>query len=141
MNYIDNKVDNRYRNELGNFIGNHQKWDFIVGLSYKDDMRNEKVSRRKIRNLYKNLSKYDEDIDGVFVNEYDGSYNKIHHHLVVKTNLKEYDFKYRLIQYWKKVGLSDVESYDSSLGFSHYITKHIGKTEINSWDFLSKFNP
>ncbi len=137
MNYIDYKVDNRYRNELGSFIGNHQKWDFIVGLSYKDDMRNEKISRRKIRNLYKNLSKYDEDIDGVFVNEYDGSYNKIHHHLVVKTNLKEYDFKYRLIQYWKKVGLSDVESYDSSLGFSHYITKHIGKTEINSWDFLS----
>jgi hypothetical protein len=137
MNYIDNKVSNRYRNELGNFIGNHQKWDFIVGLSYEDDMRNEKVSRRKIRNLYKNLSKYDEDIDGVFVNEYDGSYNKIHHHLVVKTNLKEYDFKYRLIQYWKKVGLSDVESYDNSLGFSHYITKHIGKTEINSWDFLS----
>ena len=63
------------------------------------------------------------------------------HHLVVKTNLKEYDFKYRLIQYWKNVGLSDVERYNSSLGFSHYITKHIGKTEINSWDFLSNFNP
>ena len=24
--------------------------------------------------------------------------------IAVKTNLKEYDFKYRLIQYWKKVG-------------------------------------
>ena len=47
--------------------------------------------------------------------------------IAVKTNLKEYDFKYRLIQYWKKGGLSDVESYNSSLGFSHYITNHIGK--------------
>ena len=38
----------------------------------------------------------------------------------------------------ENVGLSDVETYNSSLGFSHYITEHIGKTEINSWDFLSK---
>ena len=47
MNYIDNKVDNRYRSELGNFIGNYKKWDYIVGLSYRDDIRNEKVGRRK----------------------------------------------------------------------------------------------
>jgi len=40
----------------------------------------------------------------------------------------------------ENVGLSDVETYNSSLGFSHYITEHIGKTEINSWDFLSNFN-
>ena len=89
-----------------------------------------------IKNLFNNLSKYDKNIDGVYVNEYDGSFNKIHHHLVVKSDLKEYDFKYRLIQYWKNIGLSDVEKYDSSLGFSYYMSKHIGKTEINSWDFI-----
>ena len=109
MNYIDNKVD----------------------------IRNEKIGRRKIKNLFKNLSKYDKNIDGVYVNEFDGSFNKIHHHLVVKTDLKEYDFKYKLIQYWKNLGISDVEKYDSSLGFSYYMSKHIGKTEINNWDFLS----
>jgi len=52
-------------------------------------------------------------------------------------NLKEYDFKYRLLQYWKNVGMSEVEKYDSSLGFSYYMSKHIGKTEINNWDFVS----
>ena len=137
MNYIDNKVDNRYRNELGNFIGNYKEWDYIVGLSYRDNIRNEKIGRRKIKNLFNNLSKYDKNIDGVYVNEFDGSFNKIHHHLVIKTDLKEYDFKYRLIQYWKNIGISDVEKYDSNLGFSYYISKHIGKTEINNWDFLS----
>tara|TARA_Y200000002_G_scaffold339363_1_gene309306 strand:+ start:990 stop:1409 length:420 start_codon:yes stop_codon:yes gene_type:complete len=137
MNYIDNKVDNRIRNELGNFIGNYKEWDYIVGLSYRNDIRNEKIGRTKVKNLINNLSKYDENIDGVYVNEYDGSFNKIHHHLVVKTNLKEYDFKYRLLQYWKNVGMSEVEKYDSSLGFSYYMSKHIGKTEINNWGFLS----
>ena len=52
-------------------------------------------------------------------------------------NLKEYDFKYRLLQYWKNLGMSEVEKYNSSLGFSYYMSKHIGKTEINSWDFIS----
>ena len=70
MNYINNKVNNRYRSELGNFIGNYKKWDYIVGLSYRDNIRNEKIGRIKIKNLFKNLSKYDENIDGVYVNEY-----------------------------------------------------------------------
>ena len=28
MNYINNKVSNRYRSELGNFIGNYKKWNY-----------------------------------------------------------------------------------------------------------------
>jgi hypothetical protein len=143
MNYINTESDSRYRLELGKFISNysnqnHNKdWDYIVGLSYKNNIRNEKIGRRKLKNLYNNLIKYDDSIDGIFVNEYDRCFNKIHHHLVLNSQLKDYDLKYRIIKYWKNIGLSDVEKFDSSLGYGIYISKHIGKTEINSWDFLS----
>jgi hypothetical protein len=76
MNYINNKVSNRYRSELGNFIGNYKKWDYIVGLSYRDNIRNEKIGRRKIKNLFNNLSKYDKNINGVNVRKFNNYINK-----------------------------------------------------------------
>lgn len=41
-------------------------------------------------------------------------------------------FKYKLIQYWKDLGISNIEKYYSSLAFSHYMSKLICKKEINS---------
>ena len=144
MIYSENNVmDVRYRKELGKWFNKYSienfgcDWDYIVGLGYKLNIKSASYYRRKLKNLYEVLKNLDSTIEGIFVNEWDSSFDRLHHHLLIKSNLKEYDFKYMLMKYWKNLGMTDVKKYNPNMKFSSYMTKHINKTSNNSWDFLS----
>ena len=143
MRYNNILKDEKYRWDLGDWfrdysVNNHNRdWDYMVGLSYNLPMKSDSVSRRKLKLLYNNLRHYDNTVDGIFVNEFDRSFNKIHHHLIVSSSLSEKDFRYRVMKYWKNIGIVEVQSYNKELEYIYYMTKHINKTKFNNWDILS----
>ena len=93
--------------------------------------------RKKLKQLYNNLKHYDCNFDGIYVSEFDSSFNRLHHHLIVSSSLSEDDFKHRVVRYWKNIGIVDVGEYDKEMEYVFYMTKHINKTKFNNWDILS----
>ena len=92
--------------------------------------------RNNIKRLFKNLYNEDNKIDGFIINEYDSNFSNIHHHLIIKSDLKERDFSKIISKSWDKIGLSDLKVYDSKLDYCNYIVKHYGKGEENEIDML-----
>tara|TARA_R110001599_G_scaffold240684_1_gene440300 strand:+ start:4536 stop:4973 length:438 start_codon:yes stop_codon:yes gene_type:complete len=143
MIYKNVLKDDKYRWDLGEFFKDYsvnnlnKEWDYIVGLSYKLPIKSESVSRKKLKQLYNNLKHYDCNFDGIYVSEFDSSFNRLHHHLIVSSSLSEDDFKHRVVRYWKNIGIVDVGEYDKEMEYVFYMTKHINKTKFNNWDILS----
>jgi hypothetical protein len=141
MNYNNSLKSKEMRSSLGSFISDYSKnkynkdWDYCLGLSYRYNVKNLKW-RNNIKGLFKNLYNEDNKIDGFIINEYDSNFSNIHHHLIIKSDLKERDFSKIISKSWDKIGLSDLKVYDSKLDYCNYIVKHYGKGEENEIDML-----
>ncbi len=83
-----------------------------------------------------NLKKKDKDIKGFVFNELDISLSKLHHHLIIKSNLEINNFKRIVLNNWSKRGLVDVMEYDGKRDYCYYISKHYNKTNKNVFDVL-----
>ena len=42
-----------------------------------------------------------------------------------------------IFNFWKNIGSMKIEKYNSGLGYSSYISKHLNKTDNNNWEMLS----
>jgi len=141
MNYNNSLKSKEMRSSLGSFISDYSKnkynkdWDYCLGLSYRYNVKNLKW-RNNIKGLFKNLYNEDNKIDGFIINEYDSNFSNIHHHLIIKSDLKERDFSKIISKSWDKIGLSDLKVYDGKLDYCNYIVKHYGKGEENEIDML-----
>jgi hypothetical protein len=136
-----NNDNYQLRNELGNYVKNYsinnygKDWSYCIGLSNKYDVRNNKW-RNNISYLFKNIKKIDENIDGFIFNEYDVNYSNIHHHIILKSDLKEEDINKVIKKNWKNRGLSEIEKYDEKKDYCYYISKHYNKMKENEFELI-----
>ena len=142
---IYNNLNNKkLRSDLGSWIReyslnkNGKDWDYCLGLSYRYNVKNMKW-RYKIKGLFKDLYQKDKNIDGFIFNEYDSNFYNIHHHLIIKSDLKENEFSKILKRKWDDVGLSDFKKYNNKLDYCNYIVKHYTKSEENEFDMIINF--
>lgn len=144
MVYSDNIGKVRVREGLGKWFKDYSKenfnedWKYCLGLSYKYYMKNTGW-RKNLKSLYKDLSMKDSNINGFVVNELDTSMTKLHHHLIIKSDLGIIDFKKIVETNWSKRGLIDLMEYDSSKDYCFYISKHYNKTDSNIFEMLDSF--
>lgn len=144
MNMIYNNCNRNYRNSLGDFIKNYsinnygREWNYCVNLSNKYNVKNNKW-RNNIKGLLKYISNYDKNLDGFIFNEYDINYTNIHHHIILKSDIKNLDINKYITNYWKKYGMSEIKKYDKNLNYCHYITKHTNKLDENEFEMIKTF--
>jgi hypothetical protein len=137
----NNKNKNSVRSELGDWVKGYslenykEDWSYCLGLSYKYYV-NDKSWRKNIKSVYIDLKKKDKDIKGFIFNELDISLSKLHHHLIIKSNLEINNFKRIVLNNWSKRGLVDVMEYDGKRDYCYYISKHYNKTNKNVFDML-----
>ena len=131
------------RNEMENFIRDYSitnyndDYKLKVDLSYKYDVRNDKVWRKWIGRLKKYLNKNDIFIDGFVVSEYDVNMKSLHNHLLIYSDVDYYKVESKIFNYWKNIGSLRIEKYDRDLNYSSYLCKHLNKSNNNNWEFLS----
>jgi hypothetical protein len=134
--------NNNYNKELGNWIKNYSKLQYgedfklCVDLTYKFDIRNDKITRKWIKNLKNYINKNNYEIDGIFVNEYNGNY-VLHNHLIVWMDCNWSEGKKLIFNYWKNIGSCNIIKYNSKLNYCNYITKSLDLKTYNNWDFIN----
>nr|WP_314865663.1 hypothetical protein [uncultured Flavobacterium sp.] len=132
------------RSELGEWVKDYSlkkynsDWSYCVGLSYKFSVSSN-IWRKNIKRLVNKIHQKDLGIDGFIFNEYGVCLSKIHHHLIIKSEIKLKDFSKMINKEWGKFGIVDIMEYDRSLNYCNYITKHYNKLEGNEFDFVSNF--
>lgn len=131
-----------YKNELGEWIKNYSKnqygedYKLCVDLTYKFDVRNDRITRKWIKNLKEYVNSKNYLIDGIYVNEYNGN-KTIHNHLIVWMDCNWSEGKKIIFNYWNKIGSCNIEKYNNNLNYSNYITKSIGNQFYNDWNFIN----
>jgi hypothetical protein len=144
MNYNSNKESYKMRSKLGEWIKDYslkkynKDWDYCLGLSYKFDVSNNKW-RNSVKKLINKIHIKDKGLDGFVFNEYGLCLTKIHHHLIIKSDIKLSDFSRIINKEWGKLGIIDIVEYDRGLDYCNYITKHYNKLEGNEFDVISNF--
>ena len=119
----------------------NRDWDYCVTLTYKTPLINDWLSRRYLKKYITTLRDRDKDIDGFVVNELDDNMVGLHHHLILKTDIKEFRLRSETNKVWSNKGISDIMRYDVEyeFDFCQYMCKHIGKTYRNSFDVISNY--
>jgi hypothetical protein len=134
-------MNNEYNIELGKFITEYPKqqynsdWKLLTSLTYRNPIKNEKIGRRKVKNLVTHLKKKGLEVKGIYSCELDNNFSSIHHHLLIHTD-KENKMKDEIFNFWKYNGWVDVEKVNDSKSVSIYISKYLNRTNHNDWDFL-----
>ena len=111
-------------------------YNMCVDLTYKYPIKNESKCRTFISRLKSYLNKNSVFIDGIFVNEYDSNFSGLHNHLLLYSDSDFSTSKGLIFNYWKNIGLSNINQYDRNGNYGNYIVKHLNKTENNNWDFI-----
>jgi hypothetical protein len=131
----------KLKNEYGEFIkkysiiNNNEDYKLKITLTYKYKT-NEKNIRKWISYLSNYLLKNNIKINGFIINEYDSSFNNLHNHLLIWSNVSWSECKSKIFNYWKKLGSVEIEKYNSKDDYGSYIMKYIGNTNNNDWDFI-----
>ena len=75
------------------------------------------------------------------MSELDTNLISIHHHLVVKSDLRQRQLQQLTNRVWNNIGGNFIDKYDSNreVNWCVYMTKHLEKTKRNSWDIISNF--
>lgn len=145
--YSDNIVRDKKNLRIGMWIKDwckeefNRDWDYCVTLNYKFPKINEVVCRNNIRKYVKKLIESDTDVEGFIVSELDTNLISIHHHLVVKSDLRQRQLQQLTNRVWNNIGGNFIDKYDSNreVNWCVYMTKHLEKTKRNSWDIISNF--
>ena len=69
--------------------------------------------------------------------EYDYNFSSLHNHLLLYCDTEYYVCESLIFNFWKNIGSMKIEKYNSGLGYSSYISKHLNKTDNNNWEMLS----
>lgn len=131
-----------YKTELSSFIKNYPKlnyneeWKLFVSLTYKSPIYSDVLGRKKLKGMMNHIKRKKIDCKGIFCNELDSNLNSLHHHLLLHSNKPISYLKDEIWNYWKYNGWCDIQNVKDNESVSIYITKHLGKTNINDWDFL-----
>ncbi len=139
--YMYKSSDYKLRNELGSYVKNYSNinygkdWNYCIGLSNKYNVTNNRW-RKNVSYLFKNILKLDNKIDGFIFNEYDVNYYNIHHHIILKSDLKEEELIKIINKNWKNKGLSEIVKYDGEKDYCYYITKHYNKFKENDFELI-----
>ena len=132
-----------YNCDIGKFINdysinnNGKDYSMIIDLSYKYKVKYDSVCRKWIGRLKKFLNKKDVFVSEIFVNEYDVNFSSLHNHLLLYCDTEYYVCESLIFNFWKNIGSMKIEKYNSGLGYSSYISKHLNKTDNNNWEMLS----
>ena len=138
-------MNEKMRYNMSNWIKNYsnqnynEDWKLTVDLTYKWDVKNEKVCRKWISRLKDYLNKNGVEIDGFVVNEYDRNIHNLHNHLLVWSSDSWSNTQSLIFNYWKNIGSVNIEKYDVNKGYCGYITKYLGRTNNNEWDLISNY--
>lgn len=71
------------------------------------------------------------------VSEYDYCFSSLHNHLLLYCDTEYYVCESLIFNFWKNIGSMKIEKYNSGLGYSSYISKHLNKTDNNNWEMFS----
>lgn len=129
--------------ELSNWMKDYSKinynedWKLCVDLTYKWNVKTDKVCRKWIGNLKNYLSKNDIIIDGFMVNEYDVNFSNLHNHLLVWSSDSWSNTQSKIFNYWKRIGSINIRQYDNTLNYTEYMTKYLGREKYNNWELIS----
>ena len=108
-----------------------------LDLTYRYKNKNDSVWRKWISRLKKYLNKNNVFCDGIVVSEYDYCFSSLHNHLLLYCDTEYYVCESLIFNFWKNIGSMKIEKYNSGLGYSSYISKHLNKTDNNNWEMLS----
>ena len=117
--YSDNIVRDKKNLQIGMWIKDwckeefNRDWDYCVTLNYKFPKINEVVCRNNIRKYVKKLIESDTDVEGFIVSELDTNLISIHHHLVVKSDLRQRQLQQLTNRVWNNIGGNFIDKYDS----------------------------
>ena len=140
--YTNTSEDYRYRKELANFFEEYPKltynsnWSYFIGLSYNKNNTSESIASKRLKVLHKYLNIDKRKSEGIYVTEFDRSFDRIHHHMLLYSELSLSDVTYRVNKYWGKIGRVDVREYDDTKAPCKYVVKHINKSDKNTYDFF-----
>ena len=147
LSYSQNKERDVVNRSIGKFIKSYCKdnyntdWNYFITLTYKYPKIKESWCNNNVKKLVKEWMRYDKSVDGIMVNELENNMVGIHHHIILKIDLMKSIVESVTNKIWRNNGIVDVREYDSSYEFCYcdYMTKHIGKTNNNSYHFLFNF--
>ena len=108
-----------------------------LDLTYRYKIKNDSIWRKWISRLKKHLNKNNVFCDGIVVSEYDYCFSSLHNHLLLYCDTEYYVCESLIFNFWKNIGSMKIEKYNSGLGYSSYISKHLNKTDNNNWEMLS----
>ena len=140
--YTKTPEDDKYRKELANFFEElpfkqyNTNWTQFVGLSYKYNNTSTAIASKRLKVLHKYLNYDNRKSEGIYVTEFDRSFDRIHHHMLLYSELSLSDVTYRVNKYWGKIGRVDVREYDDTKAPCKYVVKHINKSDKNTYDFF-----
>ncbi|MBL6649617.1 MAG: hypothetical protein ISP56_05065 [Flavobacteriaceae bacterium] len=145
MIYTNTDRDIRKRNGMGKWMKDYslsekgKDWDYCIGLSYRSKMLKTQTAKKCWINLYNELHKLDNSVNGFVVDETDEMGIGIHHHLIVGSELDFNTFSKTVSKSWDKRGINWVERYvrNNKWDIVDYMCKHIGKTEKNVFDIFN----
>ena len=140
--YTKTPEDDKYRKELANFFEElpfkqyNTNWTQFVGLSYKYNNTSTAIASRRLKTLHKYLNYDNRKSEGIYVTEFDKSFDRIHHHMLLYSELSLSDVTYRVNKYWGKIGIVDVRKYDEEENPCGYVFKFINWSDTNTYDFF-----
>jgi hypothetical protein len=130
-----------YKSEMIKFFKNYSKtivneeYKVKVDLSYSYGKVNDKLSRKWIRNLKNHFNSKGFRFEGLYVNEFSKLY-RLHNHCVFWFSC-DLDLGKKLIKdYWKKIGTTDIDSYNPNENYCEYMLKYIDYNSKSSWEFI-----
>ena len=142
LKYINDELLNKTNKEYGLFFKDYSwnvngyDYNIKLDLVYNNWVKDIKVNRRNVKNLFNYLNKSAISVDGILVEELMKSGN-IHNHLLVYSNSTVGTFKSKVFGYWKNIGSVNCVKYDSEKNGYDYLSKHLGKTQFNNWELIS----
>ena len=140
--YTKTPEDDKYRKELAKFFEElpfkqyNTNWTQFVGLSYKYNNTSTAIASRRLKKLHKYLNYDNRKSEGIYVTEFDKSFDRIHHHMLLYSELSLSDVTYRVNKYWSKIGRVDVRKYDEEEDPCGYVSKFINWSDTNTYDFF-----
>ena len=144
ISYSNSKYDIELRQHYGNWVKSYSvdnfnsDWNYILGLSYRKTIKSYKNSISNVKKLYQYLIQFDSKIDGFVSSESNNSFDNLHHHLVINSKV-DYDvLKNEINKFWGKIGVIDLNEYDTTGNYCYYMCKHLNKGDYNNLEILSK---
>ena len=138
-------MDLRIKKEMNEWIknyninNNNEDYKLCCELSYKWNVKNEKVCRKYVGYLKKYLNKHNIEIDGFVVSEYDKNVTNLHNHLLLWSNVNYSVLGSKIYGYWKNIGRLEFREYNKDENYSGYILKYLGRENGNDWDLLYNY--